>query len=128
MRFLLDSQALLWWLEAGPRLRDEARSAIENVENDVAFSVASIWELTIKESSGKLTLERDVREAMLAQGFGELPVLGEHALAVRDLPWHHRDPFDRMLVAQARIDGRTLITADRRLAAYDVGVMDARSR
>lgn len=128
MRFLLDSQVLLWWLEDGPRLADDARSTIGSVENDVAFSVASIWELTIKQSSGKLALERDVREAMLAQGFGELPVLGEHALAVRDLPRHHRDPFDRMLVAQARIDGRTLITADRRLAAYGVGVLDARSR
>lgn len=124
MRLLLDTHSVLWWVAGDDRLSSATVEAIAAPGNDVAFSVVAIWEISIKASIGKLSPDVGVREAMLEQGFGELPVLGEHALAVRDLPWHHRDPFDRMLVAQARADGRMLVTSDRRIAAYDVTVLE----
>jgi PIN domain nuclease of toxin-antitoxin system len=125
MRLLIDSHALLWWLEGGERLSAEAREAIMSRHNEVAVSVASLWELAIKQSLGKLRIEADLREHVRYNNFAELPVLGEHASAVRTLPRNHGDPFDRLLVAQARCEGLTLVTRDRRLASYDVPVLKA---
>ncbi len=125
MRLLLDSQVVLWSLQSPERLPVEAIAAITDPVNSVDVSVASLWELAIKQSIGKLTVDGNLREHLSLQSFSELPVLGEHALAVRDLPLHHRDPFDRLLIAQAMCEGLTIVTADRAFAAYDVLIMPA---
>lgn len=127
MKLLLDSQALVWSLQEPERLSTAAAAAIIKPANDVQVSIASLWELSIKQSIGKLTVAGDLREHIALQSFVELPVLGEHAVAVRDLPLHHRDPFDRMLIAQARCEGLTIVTSDSAFAAYDVALLDARS-
>lgn len=125
MKLLIDSHVLLWWLEGGERLARSAVAAIADRANHVVVSVASLWELSIKQSLGKLVVEVDLRDHAMEQGFAELPIDGRHAVAVRKLPLHHRDPFDRLLVAQARIEGLTTVTADRRFAAYDVPILPA---
>lgn len=125
MRLLLDSHVLLWWFDGGEQLGETTRSAIGDPGNQALVSAATLWELSIKQSVGKLVVDVDLREHAVEQGFEELPVTGRHALAVRDLPRHHRDPFDRMLVAQAGLEGLTLVTADRLLSAYDVPVLHA---
>lgn len=123
MRLLLDTHVAVWWIEGSPDLSSTAVDAIADERADVAFSVLAVWELAIKASIGKLVLAHDIRAELLEQAFVEMPVLGTHAESVRHLPLHHRDPVDRMLVAQALADGRTLVTADRQLAAYDVPVL-----
>ncbi len=127
MRLLLDSQVVIWSLQEPERLPAAVATAIREPANDVLVSVASIWELSIKQSIGKLTVAGDLREYLGLQSFTELPVLGDHAVAVRDLPRHHRDPFDRMLIAQARCEGLTIVTGDSAFAGYDVALLDARS-
>lgn len=125
MKLLLDSQVVIWSLQEPERLCTAAAMAIREPANDVLVSVASIWELSIKQSLGKLVVEADLREYLGRQSFDELPVLGDHAVAVRDLPMHHRDPFDRMLIAQAWCEGLTIVTSDRAFAAYDVPMLAA---
>ncbi|HVE97312.1 MAG TPA: type II toxin-antitoxin system VapC family toxin [Pseudonocardiaceae bacterium] len=125
MRLLLDSQVVLWSLDSPERLPTEVVTAITDPANSVDVSVASLWELAIKQSVGKLKVDGDLREHLTLQSFSELPVLGEHALAVRDLPLHHRDPFDRLLIAQAMCEGLTVVTSDRAFAAYDVPILPA---
>lgn len=123
MRLLLDSQVVLWSLRSPEQLPPETAAAITDPANSVDVSVALLWELAIKQSIGKLKVDGDLREHLRLQSFTELPVLGEHALAVRDLPPHHRDSFDRLLIAQARCEGLTIVTADRAFTAYDVPIM-----
>lgn len=125
MRLLLDSQVVLWSLESPERLPTEAVAAITDPANSVDVSVASLWELAIKQSIGKLKVDGDLRKHLTQQSFSELPVLGEHALAVRDLPLHHRDPFDRLLIAQAMCEGLTVVTSNRAFAVYDVPILPA---
>ena len=125
MRLLLDTQVILWSLHKPEWLSAEAVTAITDPANSVDVSAASLWELSIKQSIGKLTVDGDLREHLVRQRFSELPVLGVHALAVRDLPLHHRDPFDRLLIAQARCEGLTLVTADPAMSAYEVPIMSA---
>lgn len=125
MRLLLDSHVLLWWLDGDERLGQVAVDAIADGGNDAIVSVATLWELTIKQGIGKLEIDGDLRTHLTEEGFTELPITGSHADAVGDLPPHHRDPFDRMLVAQARVEGLTLVTADSRLYEYDVPVLKA---
>lgn len=125
MRLLLDSQVVLWSLQRPERLPAKVLASITDPVNSVDVSVATLWELAIKQSIGKLTVDGDLREHLTLQAFSELPVLGDHALAVRDLPAHHRDPFDRLLIAQARCEGLTIVTSDRAFAAYDVPIMPA---
>ena len=125
MRLLLDSHVVLWSLRSPERLPTEVVAVITDPGNSVDVSVASLWELAIKQSIGKLTVDGDLREHLSLQSFSELPVLGEHAIAVRELPIHHRDPFDRLLIAQARCEGLTIVTNDRVFAAYDVPILPA---
>lgn len=125
MRLLIDSHVLLWWFDGGEQLSETTRSTIGDTGNQALVSAATLWELSIKQSLGKLEVDVDLRGHAVEQGFEELPVTGRHALAVRDLPHRHRDPFDRMLVAQAGLEGLTLVTADRRLSAYGVPVLHA---
>lgn len=120
MNLLLDTNVLLWWFDGAERLPDAAVGSISDVNNDVVVSAATIWEISIKKSLGKLTVDGDIRQHIKEQWFRELSIDGRHAAEVECLPWHHRDPFDRLLVAQARCEGLTLLTSDRQLAGYDV--------
>ena len=125
-RLLLDSHVWLWWRTLDRRLSPGTRAAITNA-HEVYLSVASAWELAIKSQLGKLKIPRDLDlAAVFARGgFVPVPITIEHALVAAGLPPIHRDPFDRMLVAQARVEGLTLVTADPVLSRYDVPVLAA---
>ncbi|MDL2403005.1 type II toxin-antitoxin system VapC family toxin [Rhizobium mayense] len=121
MRFLLDTHILLWATVASQRLPEKARDLIEDLDNTIAFSTASIWEVAIKAGLARPDFAVNARrlyENLLENGYEELPVLGQHAAAVADLPDIHKDPFDRILIAQAFVDGISLITADKTVASY----------
>lgn len=116
-RLLLDTQVALWALAGHRRLPGAARRLIN--AHDVFVSAASIWEIAIKASIGKLKADPAVvRDALEPSGFEELPITGEHAARVASLPAHHRDPFDRLLVAQSLVEGLVLLTCDSQLAPY----------
>lgn len=121
-RLLLDTGVFLWWRADSPLLGGDARAAIARA--DLVFvSVASAWEAAIKMALGKLRLPESFEAGVLASRFERLPIAFAHAEAVASLPQHHSDPFDRMLVVQCRSEGLTLVTNDRRLAAYDVDII-----
>ena len=121
-RLLLDTHALLWWLADDPALSRSARDAISESTNEPVVSAASIWEIAIKRSLGKLTTPEDLPDHVSEQGFQWLTVEPAHAWHVRHLPSHHSDPFDRILIAQALIERVPIITADPRFNDYDVEV------
>lgn len=121
-RLLVDTHTLLWWLSDDPALSSAAREAIAEPANELLVSAVSLWEMAIKRSLGKLRVPDDLPAQILGQGFGWLPVTAEHAWAVRDLPLHHRDPFDRLLVAQSVLERTPIITADPSFGAYGVDV------
>ena len=123
MRLLLDTHVVLWQLSGARTLGARAREAIAG-SGELAFSVVSFAEMGVKAAVGKLVLPRDIHARILDAGLRVLGLSAEHGLAVAELPLHHRDPFDRMLVAQARQEGFTLVTADVRIHAYDVPVLD----
>ena len=125
MRLLLDTHVLIWMLTDNPRLGDEARGAIGDPENSVAVSAVSAWEIEIKRATGKLDVPRDLPEQVARTGFVAVSITLEHAVAAGSLPLHHRDPFDRMLIAQAQLDGLTIVTRDQRFAPYSVATMRA---
>jgi PIN domain nuclease of toxin-antitoxin system len=123
VNLLLDSHTLLWALHAPERLRPDARDAISDPERAVYFSAASAWELEIKTARGKLQIPDDWLTAAERTGFLEIPVTAAEARDSARLPWHHADPFDRVLVAQARRRGLQLVTRDPLLSAYDVPLL-----
>ena len=129
MRLLLDTHALLWALSDPERLAEAAREALRDGGNEVLGSAASAWEIAIKAERGRLELpapaERYVPYLVERYGFDVLPISLSHALRAGSLPPHHRDPFDRMLVAQARLESLTLVTRDQRFAAYGVELLAA---
>ncbi len=126
MNLLLDTQTLLWWLTDDARLGPRARAEITDGIGLVCVSAATAWEISIKTALGKLTVPTDELGAVVEEeGFEPLPVTFEHARAAGHLPAHHRDPFDRMLVAQAQLEQLILLTTDTRLAAYDVETASA---
>ena len=120
-RLLLDTNVAVWLL-LGDRERVSAMAvkALEDTNNEVAMSAASVWEIAIKRSLGKVTLPNDWAAALQRLRFDPMPVTAIHAAAVERLPWHHRDPFDRLLVAQASVERCAFVTADRRLAKYPI--------
>jgi len=125
VNLLLDTHAVLWWLSDDPTLSKPARSAISDPENTVYLSAVVVWEMRIKQGIGKLQLPGDFKDALDGQAFSKLPVTVDHAHAVAELPAIHRDPFDRMLVAQAVVEGMIIVTRDRRIAEYGVDVVVA---
>jgi PIN domain nuclease of toxin-antitoxin system len=125
MNLLLDTHALLWWLDDHPTLSDEAKTAIADGKNLIFISAVVVWEIRIKQALGKLKVPRNFRRALEEQPFEMLDVKVEHAHAVGDLPPHHRDPFDRMLVAQAAVEGLTIVTRDLRFEKYKVPLIAA---
>jgi len=118
LRILLDTHLLLWWLEANPSLCTQAKEMIGNPENTVFVSAVSLWEIWLKQSLGKLRLPPDFTEKLAAESFESLPLRASQTRQVSSLPWCHRDPFDRMLVAQAHVEKLILLTADEALTAY----------
>jgi PIN domain nuclease of toxin-antitoxin system len=127
MRLLLDTQIFLWFLAGASRIPREVRQAIDAAENIVLVSAAVIWEIAVKASIGRLEIAGSdiarLPRLIETAGFSELPVLARHAAGVHALPMHHRDPFDRLLVAQARAEGLTLVTVDPAVRRYDVSVL-----
>lgn len=124
MRLLLDTHVVLWELGGSRRVSKVAQEAIEQA-TELLFSVVSFAEIGVKAAIGKLAVPRDLREQVQRSGVQVLRLDADHGLAVEDLPMHHRDPFDRLLIAQARSEQLTIVTADRRIADYDVSLIDA---
>lgn len=124
MTLLLDTHVVLWELEGSRSLGPAALEAIEHA-NELVFSVVSFAEIGVKAAIGKLAVPRDLYDQIVRTGVRVLGLAPQHGLAVADLPMHHRDPFDRLLIAQARSERLTIVTADRRFSAYDVAVVDA---
>ena len=125
MNSLLDTHVLLWWLDDNPTLSDEARSIIADGEHLVFVSAATIWEIRIKEALGKLKIPRDFQAILANQPFEMLDITTDHAHAIKDLPLLHKDPFDRMLVAQAKSENLKLVTRDIHLKKYDIAIVKA---
>jgi len=127
MRFLVDTVVWLWSVGEVGRLNQAARDVLQSPEHELYFSAASVWEVAIKISIGKMQLPEPPRllvpRETARQGLRPLPVSYSHALAVCDLPLYHGDPFDRLLIAQARSEGLTLITADREIKQYPVEIL-----
>jgi PIN domain nuclease of toxin-antitoxin system len=130
VKLLLDAHVWLWMALEPERIGGTARSLISDRANMLFLSIASAWEIAIKDSLGKLELPMDaatyVRSRLTRSGASLLNISLDHVFALGSLPRQHRDPFDRMLVAQALVEGMTLVTADPRLLAYPVAAIDAR--
>lgn len=125
MNLLLDTQLLLWAASAPERLSAKARVLLLAADNQLMFSSASLWEISIKRSLGRADFNVDPRRLwrmLLVNGYRELPITCEHTIAVNDLRPLHKDPFDRILVAQARVEGMPLLTVDKTVAKYGEGV------
>jgi PIN domain nuclease of toxin-antitoxin system len=121
MRFLLDTQVVLWVAIDSPRLKATARAVLNDEGNQFVFSVCSIWEIAIKSGLRRQDFQfdpRQIRHEFIANGYDELPILGHHVVAVDSLSPIHKDPFDRILIAQAIVEGITLLTADPVIAQY----------
>ena len=122
-RLLVDSHVLLWHVLDDSRLGPEPTAAIEGADAEVFVSTASLWEIAIKAALGKLDVPDDLPARVEQIGFHLLPVTADHAWRVRQLPLHHRDPFDRLLIAQAQVEGLSVVTADSSFDAYGVMVV-----
>jgi PIN domain nuclease of toxin-antitoxin system len=127
VRLLLDTQIFLWFLDDESRIPESPREAIHAPENTVLVSAAAIWEIAIKASLGRLRVSSaDVKRMphlIESAGFDELPVLARHATGVHSLPLHHRDPFDRLMIAQTVAESLTLVSTDPVMRAYDVALL-----
>jgi PIN domain nuclease of toxin-antitoxin system len=128
VRLLLDTHVLLWWLDDRPALGSDARDLISQGDNDVFVSAISAAEIAIKSSIGKLRAPDDLEQQLDDNAFEPLPLRIRHRLALQDLPLHHRDPFDRLLIAQAKCEDLAVVTANRAFTAYDIRTVDASSR
>lgn len=120
MNLLVDTHIVLWWLAGDDRLSNHAREVIAAPQNTLFVSAASVWELRIKEAIGKLVLPTDFSDVLADEPFDPLPVSIVHAHAVAALPLHHRDPFDRILIAQAQVEGFKILTHDAAFKRYEV--------
>jgi PIN domain nuclease of toxin-antitoxin system len=129
MRILIDTQAWVWWLIEPRKLSRDAIALLEDRQTTVYLSTVCVWEVVIKYAVGKLVLPAApaimVPRSMADDGLVELPIEHRHALQVTHLPLHHRDPFDRVIIAQAQVEGMPILTADRQFARYDVDVIQA---
>jgi PIN domain nuclease of toxin-antitoxin system len=121
MKLLLDTHLLLWAAAEPRRLSKQARALIDNPDNDLLFSAASLWEVASKKGLGRDDFKvnaRLLRRGLLDNGYSELPIIGDHVVAIDSLPPIHKDPFDRILVAQATVEGVTLLTIDSVVSQY----------
>lgn len=126
MKLLLDTHAFLWFMK-GENLSQKAQDAFLDIDNDLYLSAASYWEICIKHSLGKLDLDKNWNEVfdreILLNGIKWLPIEKEHSQGIIELPMIHRDPFDRLLIAQAYAEGMTLLTADSNIKQYDISTI-----
>lgn len=120
MRLILDTHILLWWWDDSPRLTQDLRDLIADPTHEVFVSAVSIAEIAVKRSIGRLVVRDDFAEGIERDGFAELPLRASHSGQLASLPLLHRDPFDRMLVAQAQVEGASLVTVDSMVRQYDV--------
>jgi PIN domain nuclease of toxin-antitoxin system len=125
-RFLLDTHTLLWWLADSEQLGNRCLEVIGDERNEVFVSAATTWEISIKMSLGKLEAPEDIDSVVADEGFSKLPISLYHGQLAGHLPAIHRDPFDRMLIAQAQADGLILLTADEMIAQYQLRVQNPR--
>jgi PIN domain nuclease of toxin-antitoxin system len=127
VNILLDTHCWLWWISEPARLKDDARRLIEDSLNTILLSVASSWEIALKYSIGRLDLpeppEHFVPKRLMRDGISSLPIEHVHALHVAGLPYHHKDPFDRLIISQAQIEGVPIMTVDRQFEAYDIEII-----
>jgi PIN domain nuclease of toxin-antitoxin system len=127
MRVLLDTHTFLWWITDDPRLSGKARETIANRNNELYLSAASGWEIMIKMKIGRLSLPKNPRhfiaDQLLLNNIESLPIQMSHALHLHSLPDHHRDPFDRMIVAQAQLEKLPILSCDSQIAKYEVRVI-----
>lgn len=121
MALLLDTHVVLWWLEDDAKLDSATKDRLD-VDSEIFVSSASVWEVGIKQALGKLTGEGSLAEYVRDSGFAVLSISADHAIAASVLPPHHRDPFDRILIGQALVEGLTVMTRDRVFDAYDVPI------
>ena len=126
MNLLLDTYALLWFIDGNPHLRPAVRAAFEDADNRLLVSLASLWEIGIKRSQGRVRLPDNgldfVVNFLNTWSMELLPIRLNHLRAASDLPFHHGDPFDRMLIAQAKVEGLRLVSGDRKIGSYDVAI------
>jgi len=124
MNLLLDTHILLWWLDDSPSLPEPARNAIADIDNLIIIGAAVVWEIRIKQALGKLKIAPNFYDVIKQQGFEMLSITSDHAYAVGNLPKHHRDPFDRILIAQAKLEGLTVVTHDAVFKKYQIPVLE----
>ena len=123
MKLVLDTHAALWWLADDDRIGQSVERHLTDETNQVLLSAVVVWEIAIKRSLGKLDAPDDLVETLLGAGAHPLPVTLDHAATVETLPWHHRDPFDRLLVAQALTEGAAIVSRDAPLSEYGVVIV-----
>jgi PIN domain nuclease of toxin-antitoxin system len=123
VKLLLDTHAALWWLADDARVGRAAERELSDDTNRVLLSAAVIWEVAIKRSLGKLQAPAGLAQTLLSAGAQPVPITLDHAAAVEALPWHHRDPFDRLLVSQALTEGAAIVSQDERLRPYGVSLV-----
>jgi PIN domain nuclease of toxin-antitoxin system len=125
MNLLLDTHVLLWWLDDDPSLSEKARASISDGHNLVFVSAPVVWEIQIKHALGKLIIPSDFHQVLETQPFEMLAITVAYAYAIAHLPNHHRDPFDRMLIAQAKLERLTIVTRDQVFSKYQVPIIKA---
>ena len=125
LRLLLDTHTLVWWLSDVSRLAEGARNAIADPRNDVFVSAVTGWEISVKRATGRMTAPDNLSAMVEERGFIHLPLTFHHAEQAGSLPMHHRDPFDRILVAQAQVEGLILVTRDAFIPLYGIRTMPA---
>jgi len=125
MRYLLDTHVILWWLTCPEKISTKAQEIIRDKSNHIFISSTSFWEMGIKKGLGRLTLPQNILETLAAENFKILPILPEEGLGTADLPLLHTDPFDRLLIIQAKLHDLVIITRDSKIAEYPVVVIEA---
>ena len=125
MKYLVDTHIFIWWMKQDKRIKKEIKSILQDPQNYIYLSIATVWEIVIKKKIGKLKVPHDWKVTLKESNFLLLPISLEHVYKLENLPLHHRDPFDRMLVAQAQVENAALITGDEKLWNYDVALLKA---
>jgi len=125
MRYLIDTQVFIWLMEDSKKVSPGIRTLLQDPSINVFISIASIWEIVIKQAKGRLKTPKDIERTIHAVGFNVLPIEVSHVLGLKRLPDHHKDPFDRILIAQAKIEDLTLITSDQKIWKYKLKLVKA---
>ncbi len=120
MRYLLDTHVVLWWLTEPEKIHTKARKIIQDQSNEILISTASFWEIAIKKSIGRLTMPHNLLETIALEGFKTLPIMPDECIGVADLPMYHSDPFDRLMIMQAKLYNLVIITRDNKMPEYPV--------